>query len=236
MIHTPDPYAAQIDKQKKVMVWAILGAVVLLALGIGIGVLAAQKGPDTAILAKPSKPSPPVLAAKADAPPPVLNTDNKMPKEVLDWLMHLQKIDGDSSSAARDLVGPLLKMAFVNPTTMGLTQEQLFGEDGPDVEHPPTAPVAKEAEKNSASWVRIRDDYHSFPPPPECASIAAEYEQVISEKQQMTTEIMAQINNASKDPQAAIDTLTHTYGTSSKRIDDAAKRADKLVQAICDKY
>ncbi|MFX8270411.1 hypothetical protein ABTL25_20200, partial [Acinetobacter baumannii] len=80
----PDPYADQAAKQKKLMIGGAVGAVVLLALGIGIGVLAARKGPDPAVLVKPAKPSPPVLAAKADPGPPVLPSDNAMPKEILE--------------------------------------------------------------------------------------------------------------------------------------------------------
>jgi hypothetical protein len=232
----PDPYADQAEKQKKLMIWGAVGAVVLLLLGVGIGVLAARKGPDTAVLVKPEKPAPPVMAAKADPAPPVLPADNAMPKDVLDWLEHLRKTDAESATAARGLVGPLLKMAVINPTTMGLSQEQMFGEDGPAVEKPPTQNLEKEVEKNRTEWARIRDFYHQLPPPAECAAIAAEYETVVSEKELMTTEIMKKVQDASTDPQGAIDALTKSYGTSSTRIDAAAKRADALVQQICDKY
>lgn len=232
MIHQPDPYAEQAEKQKKLMIWGAAGAVVLLLLGIGIGVLAARKEPDPSVLVKPQKPAPPVLAAKADPGPPVLPADNAMPKDVLDWLEHLRKTEQKRNALTTGFSSQVPQL-MASAMKGGLTDRQYVNGD---VESASFEPIAKQLDALADQQATVKAFLDSKVVPAECAAINSEYQQTLVESERYVRALAASFRSVFTDPGKSTATVTDATENEERLIDESTRRADSLIQAVCDKY
>ncbi len=232
-----DPYQNQTSKSK---VWLAVGALVLVAMigfGLGAGVLGLRGKDNASTLNLTAKPQAPVLAEDGKPSGPVLPADNIMPRDVLDWLKHLEETERRRRDLSNQELGKLLPMMVNLQTGGGVSpMKSLFGDEGPDVEHLPTADIEKATEEVRDDWRRLDDFFQSVPPPAECAPIQAAYSQAIGETSAMMMDILGVVKSAAEDPQDALAKLNAMRGKSSDRIDKSARRTDELVQDICDKY
>lgn len=237
----PDPYAS--DSKRK---WIALGAgaatlVILLIAGIGFGLLGIGRSAPPTVLPKVAQTAP--VLPKTAEPAPVLpkapEVAQGMPDDVRRWLEHLERIERRRRDMSGGQVGELLAMMTrmqtapirdMLPGAMGTGEET--GEN--------TMRAAEDLQLNTArkreEWDSLRQDFLSLPPPPDCAPIQAEYNQVLTETGTMMTEIMDAVSMASENPDAALSALTRMKGTSGGRIDNAAVATDRKVAEVCNKY
>ena len=212
-----------------------MGSVVLLAIGIGVGVMAANKGPEPVVLIRPGKLPPPVMQAKAEAPP-VLPNDTGMPQDIFDWLEHLRKTDALRKNISTDVAAEMLPGAVLGSVTGGLSMKDTFDDDGPNVEKAPTDTTAnlfKEvAKKNQA----VIDFFHTKAPPPECADLASKYDMSLLESNQMILELATALKTGTDDPKAAFKRVNEAHKTEAGRIDDPSKLAEAGLEQICARY
>jgi len=241
-----DPYSAQASKGRT---WLIVGIVVLVAIvgfGLGAGVFGFG-GRSNASLGANANQGPPVLGAVGGPPPqvlpaegnnsPVLPADNTMPKDVLDWLKHLEETERRRKDLATSEIGPL--MADIMRQSVGggsNPMKSLFGDEGPDVETPPTKGISESVDKIHSDWQDLDNFFQSVPPPSECAPIQAQYSKSLGETQAMMIELAGAITKANESPDEALSALKGMQGKSKGRIDTADQACDRLVQQICDKY
>ena len=240
-----DPYRAQASQGK---VWLIAGIVVLVALigfGLGAGIFGLG-GRSNSSLGLKADPGPPVLAAQGKAESvlpaqgntaPVLPVDNNMPKDVLDWLKHLEETERRRKDLATSEIGPL--MADIMRQSVGggsNPMKSLFGDEGPDVETPPTSGLTENVDKIHSDWQDLDNFFQSVPPPAECAPIQAQFSKSLGETQAMMVELVGAIGKAGESPDEALSALKGMQGKSKNRIDTADQACDRLVQQICDKY
>ncbi|MBX3111843.1 MAG: hypothetical protein KF857_07525 [Fimbriimonadaceae bacterium] len=241
-----DPYGAQASKSKLWLVGGIIVLVAMVGFGLGAGIFRLG-GRGNATLGADARQGPPILAATGAPPPqvlpaegnttPVLPADNLMPKDVLDWLKHLEETERRRKALATSQIGPL--MADIMRQSVGggsNPMKSLFGEDGPDVESPPTQGLTESVEKIHSDWQDLDNFFQSVPPPAECAPTQAQYSRSLGETQAMMTELAEAIGKASESPDAALSALKGMQGKSKDRIDAADQACDRLVQQICDKY
>ncbi|MBS1708907.1 MAG: hypothetical protein JSS65_09325 [Armatimonadetes bacterium] len=242
-----DPYVNQTSKTK---VWLVVGIVVLVAIlgfGLGAGIfgLGGKSGApslgfvgknNAPVLASNGGPAGPVLPA-VGKDSPVLPADNSMPKDILDWLKHLEETERrrvalcDQQGAQLSiLLGKVLGTGSANP------MKDLFGEEGPNVENLPSNDVKDQTAKLRQDWQDIDEFFQSVPPPSECAPIQASFSQTLSETPAMILELADILGTVSDDQQKAVEKLIAMRGKSPGRIDNSATRCNDLVQQICDKY
>lgn len=232
-----DPYKSDSDKQKKLIVWSGVAAGVVLLLGAGFALLAMRGTEAPPTLVQANAPTTPILPAKAEEPAPVLPAETGMPREILDWLEHLRKTDAERVSMTQQQVGAAMGKLVLHSVTSGLTQDQLFAEDGPQVEQAsPTKAAAESFREISESCAKLTKAFNDYPPPAECADIAAQYNTALQETEQMPLELASALDSFMQNPTGAQEAVVSAMGTSKNRIDAASIRADALVQAICDKY
>lgn len=237
----PDPYAS--DSRRK---WMALGAgaatlVILLVAGIGFGLLGIGRSAPAGVLPITAQVAP--VLPKAAAPTPVLpqvtEVPEGMPDDVRRWLEHLERIERRRRDLSGGQVGELLAVMTrmqtapirdMLPGALGTGEE--MGEN--------TMRATEDLQLNTArkreEWSALRQDFLSLPPPPDCAPIQADYNQVLTETGAMMTEIMDAVSMASENPDDALSALTKMKGTSGGRIDNAAVATDRKVAEVCNKY
>lgn len=237
-----DPYARRGRGPALGLVLGSIALVALLAIGISanlswgksgdqpVSVLATASDPATAVLPKVNEPNS-TLAQTA----PV---DTPMPADIRAWLEHLQRIEARRVDITADQIGDML--VFMTGLQSSKITDAISGILGED-DIIPTGPTASDrltnkAEDTRAAWRLLVDEFRSMPPPPECVPIAASYDQTLGETSAMMVEIIAAVESAGDNPQAAIAALTRMQGTSSNRIDSLARDADRQVAEVCDRY
>lgn len=251
MLTGSDPYSAQSKENK----WyfsiglALLGVALMFGL-LGAGLLGSAKKGSMAVTQSFGKQAPPMTQAGAgdgamaaagasDGSVTQAPVETKtMPKDVLDWLKHLERIERLRKSMSGEQIADLM-VQFTMLQGVGATEEVVKGllQDDPDVENmTPANEIGKRADENKAKWEDLIKDFDSLPPPPSCVTIRNAYSQCLGETKAMIGEVLGAIGSASEDPRAAVDSLMALKGKSTSRIDTAGKQTDELVQQVCSKY
>ncbi len=249
---SPDPYAGHVKKERNALLVALAVLAVVVVVGIGVsGLLARGQGlpnpvtqadlprpsnvtqatGQTAPVTRATAQTAPVTQAAAEVPP-------EMPPDVLEWLKHLERVEGlRKDMATRQIAGLLTSLAMLSG--VGGTEEIMRGLlDGDDnaLEQTPSQEVSDQASVKRNEWRLLIEDFDSLPPPTECVPIRNAYAQAIGETKIMIVEVLDAISQAGDDPKLAITSLQKLKGTSAARIDTAARQTDDLVREICDRY
>ncbi|MBS1723535.1 MAG: hypothetical protein JSS66_11345 [Armatimonadetes bacterium] len=252
MQSTVDPYSRQSSETKR---YATVGAVLLLIaalLGLfGRSLFGFGTGVGAPVLSNATGPGKPVTQAAASLPEPVTAATaspnavtaapievKTMPKDVLDWLKHLERIENKRKDMAGKQVADLL-FQLTMLQGAGATEGALKGllGDEADVETSnPAKEIGNQAEDQRKAWAALIKDFDSLPPPPECVPIRDAYSQCLGETSVMINDVLRVVGGSTDDPKAAVATLMKMRGQSESRIDVAGKQSDRLVQDVCDKY
>ncbi len=232
-----DPYREQ---NRKSLYWLLGGVgalVILIAFGVGAGWLrlfGAAPPVATQIRANPPQV---VLQDTADPPPVMLqDTDSKMPKDIHDWLMHLEKIERERKRLAT------AQMAHLSVTMTKLSLKgatDILKSLNEDPEADPVTPsenLVQDTKAKREEWAKLQEDFASLPPPKECEIAANEYHKTLDQTSAMMIEILDLVAGSQEHPEKAIEALTNMQGTSTERIDASGKATDEEVAAICAKY
>lgn len=172
---------------------------------------------------------------------PASATSKLMPKDVRDWLEHLERIEKRRVSLATKNLGQLAASLPTAALGMSVDDFRKMAEEDPvdspiRKQAPALSNVASDSEKIRASWRSLTAEFAGFPPPDECRPLSLEYDQVLRETGAMVGDILGATEKAGENPQEALATLFGMMRKSSKRIDDHASQSDAMVQRICDKY
>lgn len=247
-----DPYASQTQQNRRYLTAGVVLLAVALLLGlVGVSFMSLGRGFGGPVTQAASKSAAPVTEATGTPPTPITEatgapaavtmdpeTVRKMPKEVLDWLKHLERIEKRRKDMGTEQIAALLsQLAMLQG--VGATEEAMKGllDDGSEGEPvPPSKEIGDQASSQKAKWRELIADFDSLPPPTECIPIRNSYSQCLGETQTMITEVLDAVRSASDDPKAAVAALMKMRGKSESRIDVAANETDGGVQDICDKY
>lgn len=238
--------AAKADAQKKAWVFALIGAMAILALFGGLfasGALrfGARQEP-IAVLPATGKSSPPSLAATGQSSPPQLQAQGQkvyMPDDVRRWLEHLERIERIRMDMSAEQVGQAMEMLVALqaggtlPMLQGLLDEASGGEE---VKVPgPVQSTMESAQNIRGKWQKLTVDFNGLQPPAECVPIRNEYDVALRETGAMIGDIVAAVEGSSENRDGALAALMKMRGKSTG-IDKSAVKTDDLVQRICDKY
>lgn len=235
--------AIPLANKKSKLPW-ILGAIALLLLiGSGFIVLNMLKktGEDpTKMLQKNGNLPGPMLKKTGEEKPMLAKTGETLPpppEPDLRWLYHLEKIEQRRGALAKKGLAKFMVMAQPGQFGTDLKGLESLATGDPDVNMPDTAPdmISAESAEAKKEWAQLRKDFDSFPPPPDCVTIAEPYGHAMDETSAMMTDVMDAIAVAKEDPNKALESL---YGMKNKSssIDNYGNTADERVQALCSKY
>lgn len=188
-------------------------------------------------LAATSEAAKPTLAVSGSAPAPVFQAPASapgMPKDVFEWLKHLQKCEASRMSIAQSQLAS--GVALLGNLQKGQAEDALSEEDASKKTGERTGQVSTDASHMRQAWVSLLQEFDRVPAPAECAGLKATYDVVLQKTGSMILDIVDAIANASHDPQGALALLTKMQGTSASQIDQPAKEADNDLGAICRKY
>lgn len=231
----------------------LIAAVVLLLAGtavlsvlVGSGRLLSQQGEtdDPELLkAQGTPPAPDLLRIQGSPSGPDLIKDQgpekkTMPRDVYEWLKHLERIEKERVEITQDQLSDAL--VAMTKAKMGGAMEILQDMLKEDPDSPatpsPSADFSTAVQRLRDSWKDLTDHFNSVSPPDECRPIRDDYDQALRETGAMMMDVMDALANADSSPEAAIKSLRRMQGTSKGRIDAVAKSANRRVQEICDKY
>lgn len=233
---------AQLKKSKLPLILGILLALALVAIGFFAFALLKKTGKDdpTKMLQKQGSMGGPMLMKTGDEKPMLAKTGENPPPEPepdLRWLYHLEKIEKRRGDLARKGLSSLMIMAQSAQFGTDLDGLKALATGDPDAPEPKTAPdkIAESSAEAKKEWEALRKDFDSYPPPPDCVTIAEPYGHALDETRAMMTDVMDAIVLSKEDTNKALQML---YGmqNQSKSIDEYGKSADDRVQALCDKY
>lgn len=244
----PAPPSADAPKRPK---WIALGAVLVLVAALGI-----YLGASGLLKSRAAEPSGRLLQARgAQTTPGLLESQARpdsglpqsrgpeprqrveMPADVRAWLEHLERTEKRRIELTQDQLGGLmvrmvaLKMGGAIEVLKGLTS------DDPDAPiTPPHEDFKAEIAKIRSTWNELNDGFNSVPPPEECVPIQRSYDQALRETGAMMQDVLAIVNDSTDKPDEAVAKLIKMQGGSTSRIDEPARRTDRQVADICDKY
>ena len=231
-----------LDKKSK-LGWILAAAILLLAIGSGFLIMNMLKktgqDPNRLLDKKGNMPGPvlqktgdekPFLAVTGKNPPPP-------PEPDLRWLYHLEKIEKRRGDLAKKEVAQVMVDSQAASLGAGDAKQLEEFAKNSEGEFPDSAVdrISNNSAKYKKEWAQLRADFDSFPPPPDCVTIAEPYGHAFDETRAMITEIMDSIQMSKEDPQKAVEVLTAMKGKSSI-IDQFGNTADERVQALCSKY
>ena len=238
--------AARADAKKKALVFALIGALAVLAIFGGLFASGAlrfgAKQEPMAVLPATGKSSPPALAATGTAPEPQLQVQGKkvyMPDDVRAWLEHLERIEKRRMEMSHEQVAKAMEMLVA--LQAGGTMEMLNGlleeaAGGEEVKTPgPVKETMGAAQSILEKWQQLTADFNSLPPPAECIPTRNEYDVTLRETGAMIGDIIGAVEGSTENRDAALAALMKMRGKSTG-IDKSAVKTDDLVQGICDKY
>ncbi len=237
------------DQQRKrntAIIAALAIIAVLSAVFIGLraaGLLGAGfKGNDTnalvaarknegAVLQTPGKVTPPALEKIAEAPA-------EMPKDIEDWLKHLEKCEAEKVNITGDQYAEALKLQAMSSTLgagMGTMNPYDQSDDNSDDKAPGSYTKGKVLDFRPR-WQKLQDLFHSYPPPAECQPIADDFDRALGEIPGMMGDISEILNTADSDPTGALQKIKKLQNSSYGDIDRYFIRCDEKVARICGKY
>ena len=235
--------AIPLPQKKSKLPWIIGAALLLLLLGSGFLLMNMLKktsqNPDKMLQKNGNVPGP-MLKKTGDEKPFLAKTGENPPlppEPDLRWLYHLEKIEQRRGVLAKKGLSKFMVMAQPGQFGTDLKGLESLATGDPDANMPDTAPdmISKESEQSKKEWADLRKDFDSFPPPPDCVSIADPYGHAMDETRAMMTDVMDAIAISKEDPQKALQSL-YAMQNKSKSIDQYGNTADERVQALCSKY
>jgi hypothetical protein len=158
---------------------------------------------------------------------PTTQKPGGMPAEIRAWLDHLKRIDRkreqlntELASEATALIGTL------QPGVYAETEAERAGRD--DEKRRNTAETFME--KVDQRFRDLTAEFHSLPPPEECRRIAAQYTDALLGTREMTLALLEALQARSIQQAAALESKSYS------RIDQPVDNANKLIDALCQKY
>lgn len=191
--------------------------------------------PDLSVRASSNTPD---LGVKAEAP-------KGMPKDVEDWLRHLQKCERMKQELTDKQSGDLKDIA-VQAGIGGLTEDlvkQITDPDAPMPENPMWDKIREAVSKMGPEWKELKGYFDSVPPPLECQPIANSYDEGLAELPATMNELVMTIENVGKpghldDEQRsqAREEANRIRRSHKSTIDQSFSRTDQGVADVCRKY
>jgi len=230
----PSPPGGYADTRRATWIGAGIAAAALGVALVGLnaaGILRfTAKGPDPSLRATGEK-----------APVALRSPEVMMPDDIRAWLEHLERIEKERVSLAKEQVRMLMIDASeFQSTAYADSLKALLGEDPESTEIPPEYDSKKKAtqivDSVRPAWKALAEEFEAFPPPDECQPIAAKYSQVLRETGAVTGDIIDTMQEFGGDPSATIDKLQGIMKSHTNQIDKPAIEVDHGVQDICDKY
>jgi hypothetical protein len=190
-------------------------------------------------------PQRPDLSLGAQPAGPTTQVGDKMPQEVRDWLLHLERTERERHRMTKAQMGQA--MGLLLGSTASQYKEligEAYGEESDEqdshLRNPELhASFTKAAPAMRKGWKDIVSYFNSKQPPAECIPIKNAYEQCLGETGTMMLDVISALEGTGSedaDLGAAADKLMGMMGTSSERIDTLGEQTDRLVGRVCDKY
>ena len=170
---------------------------------------------------------------------PSTQMGDNMPSEVRDWLKHLEKTENQRVGLSRSQLSQLLtQLSGMNSDSIADLTAEARGEESGNQNYDPKKrdQVEGDTKAKRQAWKDLVKFFNSKQPPAECVPIKNAYEQCLGETSAMMSDILDQLQNSQTDPQGAINKLIGMMGTSTGKIDAAAKQSDRLVGEVCYRY
>jgi len=194
---------------------------------------------DPSLVASASLPVPQVKIP-AEAPP-------QMPKDVFDWLKHLQRCESVkqqlTSSQEMKLETVLAQVKGAGGLTSAADVDRMTDPDTSLQQAPGSDLINGVTKQMQADWLALTQRFDSWPPPAECKPIAAAYDTGLNEIQASTADIVKILNDINTtspdltgDIQKAIKSEKDISANHKAGVDDQFTQTDNLVQQICSKY
>lgn len=232
-----DPYR---DQNRKSLLWLLGGVgalIVVVAFGVGAGWLKLFGAAAPAATQVKSTPPQVVMQDTVEPPAPVLHdTDLKMPKDIHDWLMHLERIERERKRLATAQMAHL-SVVMTKLSLKGATDILKSLNEDPEADPvTPSDSLVKDTEAKREEWAKLQENFASLAPPRECQAAATAYHKTLDQTSAMMIEVLDLVAGSQENPEKAIEALTNMQGTSAERIDVSGKLTDEEVAAICAKY
>lgn len=252
--------AVQLDEQLKrrsLWVTAVIAVVAVLALFFAMkasGILGAsgRTANNKSLEAQGATPGGKLLTAEGSTPGGVLMTPGKtgggvlekggqgrepMPKDVFDWLKHLEECERRKTVIAGDQTAEMslwMQKNSVLGAGMGMMDpyDQATNDEGKD---PATYTKGKILDLRPA-WADLVRYFRSYPPPAECRPIANDFDGAMTEIPGMMGDLGDILNGAMTGPDDAMKKLKKLQNTSYGDVDRYFARCDQKLTAICAKY
>lgn len=234
-------------KRKSLATAAVVAIVLLLAAILGLkasGLLRlGSTSPDIATLkASGANSNQDSLKAEASLPMPTLHKEAKtdkpltMPKDVEDWLKHLERIERKKCELTLQQIANLKvfqqELSVLGPGIGSMDPYDQTIDGGQDPQHVVKGKFAD----LRPQWNDLIKEFNSVPPPEECKPLADDYFHALNEIPAETADIMDVLNQVTGNPQQALVSAEKLKNRSFAEIDKPFQQADQRLQAICDKY
>jgi DNA-binding transcriptional MerR regulator len=168
----------------------------------------------------------------------VATKEKGMPEDVHRWLEHLERTEKKRGRLAQQGLSRMMIIAQTAGMGVSLDGLKALASGDPDSPEPKLSKdeIAEASEQVKNDWAQLKQEFASFPPPPECVRIADPYSHAIDETGAMISDVLDALAIAQEgDTSTALNSL---YGmqNASKSIDEFGRNTDSRVGDICDKY
>ena len=231
-------------KQKTTM--AVVLGLLVAAFAIFFGIraagqlkLGAQQPLDPKLVAQGTLPSK-MLEKEGNTGAPTLGKVAEkpvMPKDVEDWLKHLEKCEHQKEEISLKQEADLkIFQAKLGVLGAGVDEVDLMGKTDEDGQSPQKVTEGKFRDMKP-EWEKLISFFNSYPPPEECKSLASDYNLGLNGIPDMTGDISDILNGLTdgKDVHDALDKVSKMKNQSYK-IDRYFGQADLRLNDICQKY
>lgn len=235
------PAPAAVPK-KKTAVWAVLAALVIVALALALGFFIRgsrvtqaptipnpQQPPVLNAPATPNSPQPNVLNTDVEKPPLKVPEKPPPPPEVVAYLEHLRKVDAARENLQSKEVEVLLNMV---PVAMKAQYEKAFNMTNPDTnpsDLDTSSEITKAVNQLNRDWQQLCRLFLSVQAPEPCAALAGAYYGALGDVVKQMTDVNQML------AKAQLGSLEVSKGKSGS-IDDKLDNADRELSAVCSKY
>jgi hypothetical protein len=236
----------RVRKRNTILAVVISAAILVLALfGLkAAGVLRlGSPGPDNNSLVARGQGNGSSLQLKGEGTPPSLASTRKtMPKNIRDWLEHLARIEKRKQALGGKQMEQMQELKGSLQGAGGLTSaEDVDKLTDPNYDSfPSIEKAASMIQELKPDWVKLKQDFDAYPPPPECQGIADEYDgglQGISDTIDQVLGIVGGVDLTSTgDIKGSAEEVRGVGRNHRRGIDGSFEKADDLVQDVCDLY
>ncbi len=158
---------------------------------------------------------------------PTTEKPGGMPEEIRAWLDHLKRIDRKREQLNTDLASEAT--AMIGTLQPGVYAETEAGQAAADdAKRRTTAETF--IENVDKRFQDLTAEFQKVPPPEECRRIAAQYTEALLGTRELTLALLEALQARSIQQAAALESK------SFSRIDQPVDNANKLIDALCQKY